>query len=118
MRGQRLQTGTKDMKNLSFNDFVNTCKTIATNLDTMVEIKEYSNYGWGQVSFMTDKFGGTYVCLHFDMKTGKVINWFGHKDAREINDLSFLSYFVKNEMEKMLKARNLKEIYNQINNEY
>ncbi len=106
------------MKTSNFNDFANTCKTIANNLHTMVEVKDYSKYGWGQVSFMTDAFGGTYVCLHFDMNTGKVTNWFGSKDAREINDLSFLSYFVSSEMKKMIKARNLREIYDRINDEY
>lgn len=104
--------------NTNFNDFANICKTIANNLQTMVEVNDYSEYGWGQVAFMIDKFGGTYVCLHFDMKTGKVTNWFGHKDAREINDISFLSYFVKSEMKKMLKARNLGIISEYINSEY
>ena len=106
------------MKTTSFNDFANTCKTIANNLQTMVEVNDYSEYGWGQVAFMTDKFGGTYVCLHFDMKTGKVTNWFGHKDAREINDISFLSYFVKSEMQKMLKARDMEALSEFINSQY
>ena len=102
----------------NFNDFASTCKTIAENLHTMVDVKDYSDYGWGQVSFMIDNFGGTYVCLHFDMSTGNVTNWFGQKDAREINDMSFLSYFVKSEMEKMFKARNMQDVCDRINTEY
>ena len=107
------------MKTLNdFNEFANICKTIANNLQTMVKISDQSKYGWMSVSFMTDNFGGTYVHLHYDLNTGKVINWFGSKDAREINDISFLSYFVKSEMEKMIKARDQKEIYDFINDEY
>lgn len=115
---QDLKLGKETMKKLNFSDFANTCKIIANNLHTMVEVKDYSQYGFGKVAFMTDKFGGTYVFLHFDMETGHITNWYGHPEAREINDLSFLSYFVKSEMEKMLKSRDLEEISDRINTEY
>lgn len=98
--------------------FVEQCKTIAKNLETMVEIKECQQCGWAVVAFMTDKFGGTYVNLHYDLNTGKITNWYGHKDARDINDVSFLSYFIREERDKMLAARNLQEIYERLNEEY
>lgn len=116
--GNTVNSASNKMVNTSFNEFANTCKEIAANLGTIVEVKEYKNYGWGQVSFKNDNFGGTYVCLHFDMKTNKVTNWYGSNHAREISDLSFLSYFVKSEMEKNLKERNQSKVYDMINEEY
>ena len=101
----------------TFNDFASLCKTIADNLHIMVEVKDYSKYGFGQASFMTDVFGGTFVCLHFDMKTCQITNWFGCEDERRINDIGFLSYFIKDEMKKMNNARNIEEINDRINEE-
>lgn len=102
----------------NFQEFVKVCKTIGNNLNTIVEVKDYSQYGFGQVSFMIDHFGGTYVSLHYDMSTKEVVNWYGEKSERRINDISGLSYFVKDEMQKMLKKRNLDEVYENINTEY
>lgn len=102
----------------NFQEFVKVCKTIGNNLNTIVEVKDYSQYGFGQVSFMTDRFGGTYVCLHYDMNNKEVVNWYGEKNERRINDISFLSYFVKDEMKKALKGRNLDEVYESVNAEY
>lgn len=99
-------------------EFVKVCKTIGNNLNTIVDVKDYSQYGWGQVSFMTDRFGGVYVCLHYDMNTKEVVNWYGEKSERRINDISNLSYFVKDEMKKALKERNLDKVYERINEEY
>lgn len=102
----------------NFNEFAKVCKEIAKNLNTMVEVTNYWEYGWGQVAFMTDPFGGTYMCLHYDMKTGQVTNWYGTKDERRVNDIPGLSYYVKDEMKKMLKARNLEKVSELINAEY
>lgn len=106
------------MANISFESFSNLCKEIANNLHTMCEVKEYPEYGWAAIAFMTDKFGGTYVNLHYDLKTNEVVNWYGHKDERRINDLSFLSYFVKEEMKKEISKRNLSQVYEMVNDEY
>ncbi len=101
-----------------FDNFVKQCKEIAKNLQTIIEVKEYPQYGWAAIAFMTDNFGGTYVNLHYDLKTNKIVNWYGSKDAREINDISFLSYFVKEEMKKEISKRNLTQVYELINAEY
>ena len=101
-----------------FKEFAKVCREIAKNLNTIVEVTNYSDYGWGQVTFMTDYFGGVYMSLHYDMKTGQVTNWYGTKDERRVNDISGLSYYVKDEMKKMLKARNLEEVSELINAEY
>ena len=106
------------MTNMTFENFVSVCKEIANNLQTICEVKEYPEYGWAAIAFMTDKFGGTYINLHYDFQTNEIVNWYGHKDAREIKDISFLSYFVKNEMEKEMKARDLNAVYNMVNAEY
>lgn len=102
----------------TFENFVKQCKEIAKNLQTIVEVKEYAQYGWAAIAFITDKFGGTYVNLHYDLNTNKVVNWYGHKDAREINDISFLSYFVNAEMKKELARRDLNKVYEMVNAEY
>lgn len=102
----------------TFESFVKQCKEIANNLQTIIDVKEYPQYGWAAIAFMTDKFGGTYVNLHYDLKTNEVVNWYGHKDERRINDLSFLSYFVKEEMKKEISRRNLSQVYELVNAEY
>ena len=102
-----------------FNQFAAVCKEIANDLHTIVEVREYSQYGWGQVAFMTDHFGGIYVCLHYDMETGKVTNWYGMKMAKELrHNYSELYNLVKTEMERELKVRNLKQVCEFINAEY
>ena len=106
------------MANISFESFSNLCKEIANNLHTMCEVKEYPEYGWAAIAFMTDKFGGTYINLHYNLHTNEIINWYGHKNAREIKDISFLSYFVRSEMEKEMKARDINAVYEMINAEY
>lgn len=106
-------------KMTKFNQFAAVCKEIANDLHTIVEVREYSEYGWGQVAFMTDHFGGIYVCLHYDMETGKVTNWYGMKMAKELShNYSELYNLVKHEMKKMLKDRDLKEIGELVNAEY
>lgn len=102
----------------NYETFVQVCKDIANNLHTMIEVKEYKEYGWASIAFMTDKFGGVYVHLHYDLKTNKVVNWYGQKNEQEVNDISFLSYFVKSERDKLLQKRDLNEIYEQVNSEY
>ncbi len=106
------------MENMTFDYFVSICKEIANNLQTMCEVKEYTEYGWAAIAFMTDKFGGTYINLHYDLQTNEIVNWYGHKNARKIEDISFLSDFVRDEMNKELKARDLSAVCDMINAEY
>ena len=101
-----------------FDSFVQLCKTIADDLQTIVEVKEYREYGWAGIAFMTDHFGGIYINFHYDLKTDKVVNWYGHKDAEEITDYKLLPNFVKEKMNKELKSRDFEALYEMINAEY
>lgn len=103
---------------MNFNELTNICKNIASELHTMVEVDDYKEYGWAAIAFMTDKFGGTYINLHFDHKTGEVINWYGHKNARKVETVDQLKMMVKYYMKKELKARDLDGLYDFINSQY
>lgn len=104
-----------------FENFVALCKSIAAELETIVEIdnEQYiEKYGWAGIAFMTDKFGGVYINLHYDMKTNKVVNWFGTKEAQEITDINTFPQFVKKERDSMLASRNMEEVAELINEQY
>ena len=103
---------------MNFNELTNVCKNLASDLHTMVEVSDYTEYGWSAISFMTDKFGGTYVNLHFDHKTGEVVNWYGSKKARKVESIDQLKMMVKYYMKKMLKARDMKALSDFINSQY
>ena len=100
----------------NFNEFSNICKNIAAELDTIVKIKNYENYGFAQVSFMTDNFGGTYAIFKFDHKT-KEVKWYEFGNEKTISDEHQLRMFIKLNLNKMLEERDLDEIYNKINAE-
>lgn len=104
--------------NTTYLTFVMDCENIAKELHTMMEAKKYDKYGWASIAFMTDKFGGVYVHLHYDLNTNKVVNWYGFKDETEITDLQQLKGLVRVERDKLLKERDMYEIYEQVNNEY
>lgn len=106
------------MEKMNFELFVSICKKIAIVLDTICEVKEYKEYGWAGIAFMTDKFGGDYINLHYDIKTNKVVNWFGTKDAKEITDIKDFLNFVKKERDSMLASRNMEEVAELINEQY
>ena len=103
---------------MSFNELTSICKNLASELHTMMEVHEYTQYGWAAISFMTDKFGGTYVHLHYDLKTGVVTNWYGSDHARVVETLDQLRMMVKYYMKKMLKARDMKALSDFINEQY
>jgi len=103
---------------VNFNDFVNICKNIAADLRTMVEVKDYRKFGWASIAFMTDKFGGTYMHLHYDHHNGEVINWFGSKKARRVDNVEQLKMMVKYYMKKELKVRDMKALSEFINSQY
>lgn len=104
--------------NTTYLTFVMGCENIAKELHTMMEAKKYDKYGWASIAFMTDKFGGVYVHLHYDLNTNKVVNWYGFKNETEITDLQQLKELVRVERDKLLKERDMESIYEQINNEY
>jgi len=106
------------MENMSFQKFVGVCKDIAKNLQTTCEVKKFTKYGWAEITFKVDNFGGTFACLHYDLCTNKIVNWYGEKDEREIKSVSFLPDFIKKEMRKELKERNIEAVYEKINEEY
>lgn len=104
--------------NTTYLTFVMDCKNIAKELHTMMEAKKYEKYGWASIAFMTDKFGGVYVHLHYDLNTNKVVNWYGFEKETEITDLQQLKELVRAERYKLLKERDMESIYEQVNNEY
>ena len=101
-----------------FDKFVSLCREIAREENTMIEIKDYPRSGWAAISFMTDKFGGVYVHLHFDHKTRDVVNWYGHDGAIELESVEQLKNLVRIGKEKFLKLRNLNKVYKMANAEY
>lgn len=106
------------MKINSFNELAYICKMIAVGYNTMCEIKEYPQYNFAQICFMTDKFGGTYTILHYDYGTDKLTKNFGHEDAMEIDSINCLFRVVWDDMQAELKARDLDEITALVNAEY
>lgn len=104
--------------NTTYLTFVMDCENIAKELHTMMEAKKYDRYGWASIAFMTDKFGGVYAHLHYDLNNNKVVNWYGMDKETEITDLQQLKELVRVERDKLLKERDMYEIYEQVNNEY
>lgn len=104
--------------NTTYLTFVMDCENIAKELHTIMEAKKYEKYGWASIAFMTDKFGGVYVHLHYDLKTNKVVNWYGMQKETEITDLQQLKELVRVERDKLLKERDMESIYEQVNSEY
>ena len=95
------------------------CKQIAADEHTLIDIRHYDDYGWSNISFETDAFGGCYVNLHVSLETGKVHNWYGNKEReQEISTLEQLRFLVHREKVKMLKARDMKGVADFINSEY
>ena len=103
---------------MSYKNLVEYCENLANELHTMMEAREYAEFGWASICFETDKFGGTYVCLHYDLKTGVVTNWYGSEHARVIDTLDQLRMMVKYYMKKMLKSRDMNAVSDFINSQY
>ena len=104
--------------NTTYLTFVMDCENIAKELHTIMDAKMYDKYGWASVAFMTDKFGGVYVHLHYDLNTNQIVNWYGMKNEAEITDLQQLKELVRVEREKLLEERDMESIYEQVNSEY
>lgn len=102
----------------TYKDLVFACKCLAAFLETLVEIREYKEYGWVSIVFMTDKFGGSYTNLHYDLGTGNLRKDFGTDKELDIDCLSTLYKVVKEDLEHMLEVRDLDYISECINDEY
>jgi hypothetical protein len=81
------------------------CNEIGDRLQTGVLQKDYPQYKFSTIEFYTDRFGGTYVNLHYDWKTGKITNWFGEEYAYDIHTKEQLERVVERELYRELKAR-------------
>lgn len=92
-------------------------KEIANILETEFEARHYEQYGYNTYSFMTDRFGGTYVHFHHDLKTDVLTDWYGRKEAQVVR-LEMAMIYVSKKLDEFKKVRNLDEIYEQINAEY
>ena len=100
----------------NFNELRDFCLDIAKQLHTIVKFREYAKYKFGNISFMTDQFGGTYVSLKYDYyDCNKVIDTFTNEEFDNIADLII---HITKKKEELESKRNLTEIYNQINSEY
>lgn len=102
----------------NYKDLVFACKCLAAFLETHVDIKEYEQYGWVSIVFKTDNFGGSYTNLHYDLGTGNLRKDFGTDKELDIDRLSTLYKVVKEDLEHMLKVRDLDYISECINDEY
>lgn len=106
------------MIRVNYPDLVLACKCLAAFLKTNVDIKEYIYYGWAQIAFKTDNFGGVYTILHYDFGTGNLRKDFGTEKELDIDCLSTLYEIVKEDMEKMLEARDMEAVSDFINSQY
>ena len=103
---------------MSYKNLVEYCEKLAHELHTIMETREYTEFGWASIVFETDKFGGDYVNLHYDLNTGIVTNWYGSDRARVVDNLDQLKMMVKYYMKKMLKARDMNAVSDFINSQY
>lgn len=100
----------------NFNELRDFCLDIAKQLHTIVKFRAYDEYKFGNISFMTDQFGGTYVSLKYEFnKYDKVIDIFTNEEFDNIADLIIHITKLK---EKMEKNRDLNYISDCINSEY
>ncbi len=102
----------------SFGLFVSVCKLLAEKLHTLEEHTETPEYNWGQVAFMTDKFGGVYAIFNFDTRTNEVTFMKGHPEQEQVTSLEQLIKLIKTTRKRMEKVRDLKAVGQMINAEY
>lgn len=102
----------------SFSLFVSVCKLIAQEEHTLEDHREYTECGFGRVTFETDRFGGGYASFNFDLKTNAVTYANGQPEQEEITDLKRLIQIVSTQRKRLLKVRDLKAVAERINAEY
>lgn len=91
-------------------------KASKSNLACMYETRDYSEYGYFDVNFMTDKFGGTFACL--GLKDSKVQLTDYETSFVDIAKLSDAIDPILKACIHMNEVRNLDEIYEMVNREY
>ena len=101
-----------------YSDLVFACKCLAAFLETHVDVKEYREYGWAQIAFKTDNFGGVYTILHYDFGTGNLRKDYGTEKELDIDRLSTLYKIVKEDLEHELQVRDFDALSDFINAEY
>ena len=102
----------------TFDLFVSICKLIAQEQHTLEDHREYHEYRWGAVWFMTDKFGGTYAQFHYDLTTGTVTYAKGQPEEEEVTTLQRLVEIINTQRRRLLRVRDLGAVYARINEEY
>jgi len=102
----------------NYQDLFLSCKVIAACLETIVEIKEYKEYGWANIAFMTDHFGGVYAIFHYDYGTMELRKDYGKEEELDIDRIKTLYDIVKEENEKAMKARDFEALSEFINDQY
>ncbi len=94
----------------NYTEVVKICTQIACDFRTIVEVKNYPEYRWASICFMTDKFGGVYSILHFSHDTNVLTLNYGSKGERIINTEEELRMIVNQQRKAMLKARNFDDL--------
>lgn len=102
----------------SFSFFASVCKYLAEQLRTLCEVREYTEHGWGQVTFETDRFGGGYASFNYDMRTGAVTYAKGHPEQEDVTTLERLRDIVNTQRKRMLRVRDLRAVSEAVNSEY
>ena len=101
----------------NFQDFKEFCELIANQHHTGVEFHEYPEYRFGQATFMTDKFGGTYCCFKFDYDTLEVVDSFD-TEIKPYTNYADLIIHIAERREREESLRNFDELYDFINSQY
>jgi hypothetical protein len=97
---------------------VSFCTSLAANLDTGLDVRDYDEYGWTGIAFETDAFGGTYAHIHFDHTTGVATNWYGRPDAVRIESFVHLAAIVKAALAEALRTRDFGAISEMLADQY
>lgn len=93
------------------------CESLAKSEHTMMQIRDYNEYGWTGIAFETDAFGGCYLDLHIEHNTRNAYYWLGD-EKKYVTTTEEICRLVHEEKEKMLKARDMKGLSEFINSEY
>lgn len=91
-------------------------KARKSNLACMYETHDCPEFGYFDVYFMTDKFGGTFACLR--LKDSKVQITDYKTPFTDIDKLSDSIEPILKACIRTNKARNLDEVYEMVNREY
>ena len=100
-----LGIGAVSLDKMNIHRLIAICEEIADRLETNVSVSNYPEYGYSMIEFYTDKFGGYYVCLHYDYNTGVVTNWYGEEYAYEVHTVDQLEKLVERELYRELEGR-------------